>query len=122
MSAGYSSQISTCFPKLVETSIVMLCALGTRGLQKHTNILRSSNNDTANTPDKCANHDGLLTADIVGYVTRDESTQPGATGHGSRYAALNRGLRTCTCRCCSSLVEVAEICLGADDGRHLTEH
>ena len=45
-------------------------------------------------PDTAADNDGVLSAETVRQNTRDQSTKPGASRHGSGDASLDQGLGT----------------------------
>jgi len=72
-----------------------------------------------NLPDASTNHDGLLTSQDIGQVTRNKSSKPGTTSHGGGDATLDVGARTLARF--GALVEIALIRIGADDGAHGTD-
>lgn len=70
-------------------------------------------------PDDGADHDGLLPPQDVREKAGDQSTEPGATGHGGGDAALDARTRTgAVRRTRGALIEVTQILFGSDDGGH----
>lgn len=69
--------------------------------------------------------DGLLTAEDIRKVTRDQRTKEGTTGHSSGDTALNASSRTGALSIgvpiLWSLVEVAKVGLCRDNGGHGTD-
>lgn len=75
-------------------------------------------------PDDGSDHDGLLSTHDIGDEARDQGSEPGTRGHRGSDTALDVWMRTGTCfvlgvgRTEGTLIEVAEVLMSADDGRH----
>lgn len=86
---------------------------------QHGNVLRGADDCGTNTPEDAADHDGLLSAEDIGEVPRDKSTNPRAARHRCRDTTLCACIGTTAFALCDSiLVEVTFIRLGANDGTH----
>lgn len=68
-------------------------------------------------PDDTSNHDRILAAKTIRNETRNQSTKPRTSGHGSRDTTLMQGAQTPT-GLVGVFIEVTEVSLRADDGRH----
>jgi hypothetical protein len=79
---------------------------------EHGDVLRCGRDDGADNPDDSADHDGFLTTQDVGDVTRAERSEPRAAGHRRGDAALDIGSRALARDI--ALVEVAEVVLGGN--------
>ena len=106
---------------------------------EHANILRSTNDRRTNDPirmshaavadaglsglpDDRSDHDRPLSSKPVRDVSRDQSTQPGASGHGGSDPSLHAGLGAHTLSDVGrswTLVEVAFVLPSSDNRTHL---
>ncbi len=93
-------------------------------LHVETQYWRAVRHNIVGIPDNRSNHDSLLPSQDIRNEARDQSTKPRSTGHGSSNTALHIWERTGTSLIIGergterTLVEVAEVLRGADDGRH----
>lgn len=93
---------------------------------QHGNVLCRADDNTAYHPDNSADLDSALAAETVRDDTTDQTGKPRATSHGGGDASLHICSGSGTSQVVvgwsiGTLVEVAEVRLGGDDGAHGTD-
>ncbi len=120
---GRRSQLCNIYRNLC-TAEADACTIDKTPNNEHGDVLRGADNDRTDTPNDGADLNSAIATESVGEETGDEGTQKRTTGHGCGDTSLDVGFGARAFgiiverRAVGTLVEVATVLGGSDDGTH----